>query len=104
MLDSSFSQTRSLNQSKNDLKSGKPKLVTPVQMQTLAKPVQKPMPTQAPQPKAQTGTFTFSVSKGNYPNQIKQALKERGNWTEVKEDQAITHADFYWKGVNFTFA
>jgi len=51
-----------------------------------------------------TGSFTFAVTKGNYPGQIRDALKERGNWSEVKEDVGITQADFFWKALNFTFS
>ena len=42
-----------------------------------------------PRPMASNGSFTFAVSKGNYPGKIKEALMARGNWTEVKEDIAI---------------
>jgi hypothetical protein len=48
--------------------------------------------------------FTFSVSKGNYPIHIVKALESRGNWKLIGEEDAIEHADFFWRQVNLGFS
>jgi hypothetical protein len=45
--------------------------------------------------------FYYAVGRGNYPNQIIDALQSRGNWEQVSEDTAIETADFYWRPINF---
>jgi len=36
-----------------------------------------------------TGSFTYAVSKGNYPNHLIKSLAERGNWTQVTEEDCL---------------
>ena len=47
---------------------------------------------------------TFAVGRGNYPNQIIDALALRGNWRQISEDDAVEQADFYWRPINFSYA
>jgi hypothetical protein len=47
--------------------------------------------------------YTFAVGKGNYPNQIIDALQARGNWRIIPEDEAVDQADFYWRPINFSY-
>ena len=42
-------------------------------------------------------TYTFACGKGNYPSHVIRALKARGNWSQVPEEQAIESSNFYWR-------
>jgi hypothetical protein len=44
-----------------------------------------------------TSTFTFAVTKGNYPNTVIEAMKARGNWKQLPEDVGLEQADFFWR-------
>ena len=41
--------------------------------------------------------FTFAVSKGNFPNHLIEQMKERGNWTQIPEEDSVDSVDFLWR-------
>ena len=41
--------------------------------------------------------YTFAVGRGNYPNHIVDALKARGNGSQIDEDGGLTDSNFYWR-------
>ena len=47
--------------------------------------------------------YTFATGRGNFPNHIINALKARGNWTQVAEEVALTESNFYWRQLNLSF-
>ena len=47
--------------------------------------------------------YTFACGKGNFPNHIINALKARGNWTQVSEEVAIENCNFYWRQLNLNW-
>jgi hypothetical protein len=55
-----------------------------------------------------TGSFTYAVSKGNYPNHLIKSLGKRGNWTQVSEEECNDEngppVSFYWRQVNMGFS
>ena len=48
-------------------------------------------------------SHTFACGKGNYPNHVIRALKARGNWSQIPEEQAIDNSHFYWRQTNLNF-
>ena len=48
-------------------------------------------------------SHTFACGKGNYPNHVIRALKARGNWSQIPEEQAIDQSHFYWRQTNLNF-
>ena len=48
-------------------------------------------------------SYTFATGKGNFPNHIIDALKARGNWSQIAEENAIDSAHFYWRQTNFNY-
>lgn len=45
--------------------------------------------------------YKFCVMAGNYPKTLINTLRARGNWTEVSDEDAIDHAHFLFRPVNF---
>lgn len=45
--------------------------------------------------------FNFYVYGGNYPETVWNALYERGNWKECKEQESIEQCHFLWRPFNF---
>jgi len=48
--------------------------------------------------------YSYAVSKGNFPCHLIECLKQRGNWTQVPEEDCVDTVDFYWRQVNLGFA
>ena len=47
--------------------------------------------------------FRYIVLPGNFPDHIRQQIRNRGNWQELEdEDEAIESAHFVWRPVNYT--
>lgn len=46
---------------------------------------------------SEKGTYTYAVTKGNYPNAVNVAMQARGNWKQLSEDVGLEQADFFWR-------
>ena len=57
----------------------------------------------APSANASVRSYTFATGRGNFPNHIINALKARGNWTQVSEEVGLTESNFYWRQCNLSF-
>ena len=64
------------------------------------KAVEDQKPLHAPQFK-KNKTYKYCIYPGNYPAQLRNLMKARGNWTEVDQDNAIDDAQFIFRPVNF---
>lgn len=45
--------------------------------------------------------YKFCVMAGNYPKTLVHALKSRGNWSEISDEDAIDLAHFLFRPVNY---
>ena len=41
--------------------------------------------------------YSYAVSKGNFPCHLIECLKQRGNWTQLPEEDCVDTVDFYWR-------
>jgi hypothetical protein len=46
---------------------------------------------------SEKSTYTYAVTKGNYPNAVNEAMKARGNWKQLNEEVGLEQADFFWR-------